>query len=121
MFGTGLFANVMPEKLARTLRLFRLADGLAGDPEPVEPGSFASIGALEVQHLEKWLMARPDLLGEELMIVASQFSGFDRTQDRPDLLRSTGRGKLSSSRSSGTLLEAGRTCKPFDTPHMCLR
>ena len=94
MFGTGLFANVMPEKLARTLRLFRLADGLAGDPEHVEPGSFASIGALEVQHLEKWLMARPDLLGEELMIVASQFSGFDRTQDRPDLLAFDRRGKV---------------------------
>jgi alkylated DNA nucleotide flippase Atl1 len=76
------------------LTVFRLAGGIEGDPERVVPVTLASVGALEVQHLEKWLKAEPSLLGEELLIVASQLTGFDKTKDRPDLLAVDTSGKL---------------------------
>ncbi len=41
-----------------------------------------------------WLKREPALLGEELRIVASQLSAFDRTRDRPDLLAVDRAGKL---------------------------
>lgn len=77
-----------------TLRVFRLDGSLAGRPERLQPVTFAGIGALEVQHIEQWLRRNPDLLGEELHVIASQFSGFDRTRDRPDLLALDRSGKL---------------------------
>jgi alkylated DNA nucleotide flippase Atl1 len=76
------------------LQVFRLEGGLTGVPQPVEPARFSSLGAREVQHIEEWLKARPDLLGEELRIIASQLTGFDKTQDRPDVLALDREGKL---------------------------
>jgi hypothetical protein len=39
-----------------------------------------------VQHIEKWLAAVPELLGEELLVVTTQFAGFDKTKERSDIL-----------------------------------
>ena len=63
-------------------------------PEALEASSFTKMGALEVQDLERWIRAEPGLLGEELLIIASQFAGFDKTKDRPDLLALDRAGKL---------------------------
>jgi alkylated DNA nucleotide flippase Atl1 len=76
------------------LSVFRLVGGIEGSPERVDPEKFSSVGALEVQHLERWLKAEPSLLGEDLLIVASQLTGFDKTRDRPDLLAIDAAGKL---------------------------
>jgi alkylated DNA nucleotide flippase Atl1 len=47
-----------------------------------------------VQDIERWLKQEPGVVGEDLLIVASQFSGFDKTKDRPDLLALDRAGKL---------------------------
>jgi alkylated DNA nucleotide flippase Atl1 len=56
--------------------------------------SFADVGALEVQHIERWIAAKPELLGERLLVITTQFSGFDRTRDRSDILALDEQGKL---------------------------
>jgi alkylated DNA nucleotide flippase Atl1 len=76
------------------LRVFRLAGGIEGRPESIDAATFAEVGALELQHVEQWLKKEPSVLGEELLILASQLSGFDKTRDRPDLLALDTSGKL---------------------------
>lgn len=77
------------------LGIYRLVGGgVDGHPEKVEPVTFASVGALELQHLEQWLKTEPRLLGEDLLIIASQLTGFDKTRDRPDLLAMDAAGRL---------------------------
>jgi len=76
------------------LRVFRLAGGIEGRPESIEPATFASVGALELQHVEQWLKKEPSVLGENLLIIASQLTGFDKTRDRPDHLAIDTAGKL---------------------------
>lgn len=67
---------------------------LTGTPQAVKPVSFADVGALEVQHIERWIAAKPELLGERLLVVTTQFAGFDRTRDRSDILALDEAGKL---------------------------
>ena len=75
--------------------LFQMPDGsLSGTPEPIDPASFEALGALEVQHLERWLVSRPEVLGEELLVVTNQFAGFDKTRERSDILALDQTGKL---------------------------
>jgi hypothetical protein len=67
--------------------LFELpGNQLSATPKPVDPESFADLGVLEVQHIEKWLAAVPEVLGEELLVVTTQFAGFDKTKERSDIL-----------------------------------
>jgi hypothetical protein len=78
----------------RDIAGFRLDGGLDGRPERLAAATFSAVGALEVQHIERWLRRNPELLGEEFRVIASQFSGFDGTRDRPDLLALDRNGKL---------------------------
>ena len=41
---------------------------------------------LERQHIEKWVESYPDILGEELLIIATEYDKFDKTNERLDLL-----------------------------------
>ena len=59
---------------------------LTSVPQPIAPESFADLGVLEVQHIEKWISARPDILGEKLLVITTQFDGFDKTKERSDIL-----------------------------------
>jgi hypothetical protein len=60
--------------------LFELpGNQLSATPKPVDPESFAHLDVLEVQHIEKWLAAVPEVLAEELLVVTTQFAGFDKT------------------------------------------
>jgi hypothetical protein len=45
------------------LALYRLAGGIDGSPEKVDPVSLASVGALELQHVEQWLKKEPRVHG----------------------------------------------------------
>jgi hypothetical protein len=75
--------------------LFKMPDGtLDGVPEEVDPESFAALGALEVQHIERWLINAPAVLGEELLVITNQFAGFDSTRERSDILALDRAGKL---------------------------
>ena len=53
---------------------------------PLEVKSFSSLGFTERHHLQEWLEASPQALGEELLIIQKEFDGFDDTRERLDLL-----------------------------------
>jgi hypothetical protein len=50
------------------------------------PVSFEEAGIREVQHLQEWILEKPDVLGEELMILSDQYSQFEIARDRLDIL-----------------------------------
>ena len=47
---------------------------------------FKEHGILERQDLEKWIETNPAILGEDLLIVTSEYDRFDKTNERLDLL-----------------------------------
>ena len=50
---------------------------------------FTDLGFQERRDIQEWIAANPGILGQELLIVSKEFSGFDRTNERA---RSYGRG-----------------------------
>lgn len=61
---------------------------------PVSRTSFSDLGFRERDHLQEWIAATPDALGEDLLIIQKEFSGFDGTQERLDLLALDTSGRL---------------------------
>ena len=47
---------------------------------------FAQLGLRERQNIQEWIAANPSILGDDLLIISKEFSGFDRTAERLDLL-----------------------------------
>ena len=56
--------------------------------------SFSELGFKEKEHLQEWLAAHPEALGEELLIIQKEFSGFSDTSERLDLLALDKQGNL---------------------------
>ena len=48
--------------------------------------TFTELGFRERGHLQEWLEGNPESLGEDLLIVQKEFSGFNDTNERLDLL-----------------------------------
>lgn len=48
--------------------------------------TFTELGFKERNHLQEWLEKNPEALGEELLIIQKEFSGFNDTNERLDLL-----------------------------------
>ena len=48
--------------------------------------TFKDLGLGEVQHLQEWIRTKPNMLGERLLIINKEFSGWDKTSERLDLL-----------------------------------
>lgn len=65
-----------------------------GTPEHLSEQTYFSIGLLEREDLEEWAIEEPRILGEDLLIVTSEFEGFERTRDRLDVLALDRAGKL---------------------------
>ncbi|MCY4624227.1 MAG: endonuclease NucS [Chloroflexi bacterium] len=55
-------------------------------PLPLEEVEFAALGFRERQDIQEWVAANPNILGDDLLVIAKEFSGFDRTNERLDLL-----------------------------------
>ena len=53
---------------------------------PCKETQFKDHGILERQDLEKWIETNPAILGEDLLIVTSEYDRFDKTNERLDLL-----------------------------------
>lgn len=53
---------------------------------PCKETEFRSHGLLERQDLAKWVEQYPGILGEELLVVTSEYDRFDKTNERLDLL-----------------------------------
>src|SRR5207245_1778874 len=52
----------------------------------VEPVSLSEIGIRERADLEAWICNEPRVLGEDLLVVTSEFARFDRSDKRLDVL-----------------------------------
>ena len=59
----------------------------------LEPASFDALNVAEAD-IEEWVIETPSILGEDLLVVASQYAKFDRTAERPDVLALDPDGKL---------------------------
>lgn len=52
----------------------------------IKQTTFGELGFREREHLQEWLEGNPEALGEELLIIQKEFSGFSETNERLDLL-----------------------------------
>ncbi|MBO6659342.1 MAG: DUF4268 domain-containing protein [Roseivirga sp.] len=60
----------------------------------LEECQFSQLGFKERDHLQEWIAKNPDVLGEELLIIQKEFSGFNDTNERLDLLAIDKQGGL---------------------------
>ena len=56
--------------------------------------TFTQLGFKEKENLQEWLANNPQALGEELLIIQKEFSGFNDTKERLDLLALDKQGNL---------------------------
>lgn len=56
--------------------------------------SFSELGFRERSHLQEWLAANPESLGEKLLVIQKEFNGFSDTNERLDLLALDGDGNI---------------------------
>lgn len=56
--------------------------------------TFSELALKERVDIQEWIIACPQLLGEDLFIVTAEFDQFDRTSERLDLLAVDRKGKL---------------------------
>ncbi len=59
-----------------------------------EETDFRSHEILERKDIEKWVIESPELLGEDLLIITTEYDKFDKTKERLDLLALDRNGKL---------------------------
>jgi hypothetical protein len=52
----------------------------------LEQRLFKDLKIKEREHLQEWIAKNPEMLGEELLIIQKEFSGFNDTNERLDLL-----------------------------------
>ncbi|MDE2768578.1 MAG: endonuclease NucS [Chloroflexota bacterium] len=64
------------------------------ESEKIAEVEFASLGFQERRDIQEWVAANPEILGEDLLIIGKEFSGFDKVSDRLDLLAVDADGKL---------------------------
>jgi len=61
---------------------------------PSEETDFKSHEIMERKDIEKWVVDFPEILGEELLIITTEYDKFDKTKERLDLLAVDKHGKL---------------------------
>jgi hypothetical protein len=54
--------------------------------EKIKQVTFSELGFKERGHLQEWLEANPEALGEDFLIIQKEFSGFNDTNERLDIL-----------------------------------
>ncbi len=74
-------------------QLFRVNPG-STESERIEEVDFSQLGLRERQDIQEWVAANPSILGDDLLIIDKEFSGFDRTNERLDLLAVDPEGTL---------------------------
>ena len=62
--------------------------------EKLEERLFKDLGIRERDHLQEWIAKNPEVLGEDLLIIQKEFSGFNDTNERLDLLALDKTGNL---------------------------
>lgn len=74
-------------------QLFRI-DAKTRASERIAEVEFSNLGFQERRDIQEWVAANPGILGEDLLVIGKEFSGFDRTDERLDLLAVDADGKL---------------------------
>ena len=69
-------------------------DPQSRESKRIEEVDFSQLGFQERRDIQEWVAANPGILGDDLLIVGKEFSGFDRTDERLDLLAVDANGKL---------------------------
>ncbi|CAM3476413.1 DUF4268 domain-containing protein [Paraphotobacterium marinum] len=69
-------------------------DREANKVTPITQKTFSELNFKERQHLQEWIAKHPSILGEDLLIIQKEFSGFDDTNERLDLLALDKNGQL---------------------------
>lgn len=69
-------------------------DGENNDLEELPGQDFSKLDVLERQDLQEWAIREPRILGEELLVITSEYSGFEDIRDRLDILALDRDGKL---------------------------
>ena len=64
------------------------------ESEKIAEVDFARLGFQERRDIQEWVSANPGILDDGLLIIGKEFSGFDRTNERLDLLAVDIDGKL---------------------------
>ena len=62
--------------------------------EIVEESKFSELKIWERKHVEEWILEYPEILGENLLIVTTEYDRFDKTDKRLDILAIDENGKL---------------------------
>lgn len=75
-------------------KLFGINPESVEQTEIIEEVDFARLGFQERRDIQEWIVANPVILGEDLLIIGKEFSGFDRTNERLDLLAVDSDGML---------------------------
>jgi hypothetical protein len=60
----------------------------------IQPTTFKELDVWERKDLERWIQDYPQILGEDLLIVTTEYDQFDKSNDRLDLLAVDKNGKL---------------------------
>ncbi len=63
-----------------------LIDKKTNTIQNIKAVTFSELGFKERGHLQEWLEGHPEALGEELLVIQKEFSGFNDTNERLDLL-----------------------------------
>jgi hypothetical protein len=71
-----------------------VVDPATREPVRLGPVSFRDIGIRERDDLERWIAKDPGLLGERLLVISSEFSGFDKSNRRLDILALDSKGSI---------------------------
>jgi RecB family endonuclease NucS len=60
----------------------------------IDERKFSELGFKEREHLQEWIAKNPSCLGEDLLVIQKEFSGFNDTSERLDLLAMDKTGDL---------------------------
>jgi hypothetical protein len=69
-------------------------DTQAKTATPIASPSFSALALKERFDLQEWVLSTPALLGEDLLVITTEFDRFDRTSERLDVLAVDRKGKL---------------------------
>lgn len=65
-----------------------------GDLNIIDQTDFKSLNIYERSDIEKWVIEKPEILGEDLYIITNEYDKFDKTSERLDILALDKQGNL---------------------------
>lgn len=79
--------------MASDPQLFRI-NPTNKESQRIQEVDFTQLGFKERRDIQEWVAANPSILGEDLLVISKEFSGFDKTNERLDLLAVDSDGML---------------------------